>query len=145
MLLNIDPILTGRLLWALDEMGQGDSVVIADSHFQAARLARNHYVDLPGHSGPRVLAAIRSVTVPDTFGPALDLMESPDGLLTVQKELINAAQLRVTDTQLVDRDAFFELARDAELIIRTGETRLYGNALYRKGATPVPETSHDGV
>lgn len=137
MLLNIDPILTGRLLLALDEMGHGDGVVIADAHFTAAKLARKHLIDLPGLTSPRVLQAIRSVIVPDTYGPTLDLMESPDGLLPVQTELIAAADLQGAEHRMVERFAFYDLAAEAELIIRTGEVRTYGNALFRKGVTPV--------
>ena len=137
MLLNLDPVLTGRLLLALDEMGHGDAVVIADAHFTASKLARKHLIDLPGISSPRVLTAIRSVMVPDTYGPTLDLMESPDGLLPVQTELIEAAQLNGEPYRLIERFAFYDLAKEAELIIRTGETRTYGNALFRKGVTPV--------
>ena len=137
MLLNIDPILTGRLLLALDEMGHGDGVVVADAHFTASKLARKHLIDLPGLSSPRVLRAIRTVMVPDTHGPALDLMESPDGRLPVQEELIAAAELRGAECRLVERFAFYDLAAQAELIIRTGEVRTYGNALFRKGVTPL--------
>ncbi|MDQ7992712.1 MAG: RbsD/FucU domain-containing protein [Propionicimonas sp.] len=137
MLLNLDPILTGRLLLALDEMGHGDAVVIADAHFTASKLARKHLVDLPGLGSPRVMTAVRSVMVPDTHGPALDLMESPDGLLPVQEELIAAARLEGTECRTIERFAFYDLAAQAELIIRTGETRVYGNALFRKGVTPV--------
>ena len=137
MLLNIDPILTGRLLLALDEMGHGDGVVVADAHFTASKLARKHLIDLPGLSSPRVLQAIRTVLVPDTHGPALDLMESPDGLLGVQEELIAAAELQGAEHRMIERFAFYDLAAQAELIIRTGETRTYGNALFRKGVTPV--------
>ena len=137
MLLNIDPILTGRLLLALDEMGHGDGVVVADAHFTAAKLARKHLVDLPGLSSPRVLRAIRSVLVRDTHGPALDLMESPEGLLPVQTELIEAADLQGAECRMIERFAFYDLAAEAELIIRTGEPRGYGNAIFRKGVTPV--------
>lgn len=137
MLLNIDPVLTGRLLLALDEMGHGDGVVVADAHFTASKLARKHLVDLPGLGTPRVLRAIRTVLVPDTHGPALDLMESPDGLLEVQEELIAAADLQGAECRMIERFAFYDLAAQAELIIRTGEPRSYGNALFRKGVTPV--------
>ncbi len=137
MLLNVDPVLTGALLRALDEMGHTDSVVIADAHFPAARLAKIHYVDLPLLSTPRVLEAVCSVIPPDDF-PGLDLMEAPgDDLLPVQSELIAAAGLTRETTRLVERFAFYDLAAEASLIIRTGETRIYGNALLRKGVVPV--------
>lgn len=137
VLLNVDPVLSGALLRALDEMGHTDSVVIADAHFPAARLAKIHYVDLPLLSTPRVLEAVCSVIPPDDF-PGLDLMEAPgDDLLPVQSELIASAGLTRETTRLVERFAFYDLAAEASLIIRTGETRIYGNALLRKGVVPV--------
>ena len=138
MLLGIDPVLTGRLLEALDAMGHTDSVVIADAHFPAARLAGGMQVDLPGLSTPRVLRAICSV-LPLDDAPGLDLMASPDpDLLEVQRELVEAAGLDAAGDgyQLVERFAFYDTAAKAELIIRTGETRIYGNALVRKGVVP---------
>lgn len=137
MLFNLDPVLTGRLLLALDEMGHGDAVVIADAHFTASKLARKHLVDMPGLSSPRVMTAIRSVMVPDSHGPALDLMESPEGLLPVQQELMASAEVSPEATRWVERFAFYDIAAGAELIIRTGEVRTYGNAIFRKGVTPV--------
>lgn len=139
MLLNLDPVLTGRMLLALDEMGHGDAVVIADAHFTAAALAHKHLIDMPLISSPRVLRAIRSVLVPDTYGPTLDLMQGPGELEPVQSELIESARLDGEPYRLIERFAFYDMARDAELIIRTGETRIYGNAIFRKGVTPVPE------
>ena len=55
MLLNLDPVLTGQLPMALDEMEHGDAVVIADAHFAASKLARTHLTDLPGPSTRRAL------------------------------------------------------------------------------------------
>jgi len=152
MLLGINPILTGELLRSLDAMGHGDSVVVADAHFTAAKLARKDLVDLPGLASPQVLAAIRSVLVPDDFEAfQLALMAGPgDDLLTVQTELVEAARLddplvttslkRQDPTHhqvaLLERYDFYERAGQAELIIRTGETRVYGNALFFKGVTP---------
>ena len=44
MLLNRDPILTGRLLLALDEMGEGEAVLIADAHFAASKLVQEELI-----------------------------------------------------------------------------------------------------
>jgi L-fucose mutarotase len=41
---------------------------------------------------------------------------------------------------MVERFAFYDLAAKAELIIRTGEVRIYGNAIFRKGVTPVQQS-----
>lgn len=138
MLLGIDPLLTGRLLAPLDAMGHSDAVVLADAHFPAERLAKR-LVELPGVTTPALLRAICSV-LPLDDAPALDLMATPDGeVLPVQRELTSAAGLDQADVRYVGRHAFYDLAADAFLVVRTGETRTYGNALLRKGVVPVPE------
>lgn len=138
MLLGIDPLLTGRLLAALDAMGHSDAVVLADAHFPAERLA-GRLVELPGVTTPALLRAVCSV-LPLDDAPALDLMSTPDGeVLPVQKELAVAAALDQEDVRYVERHAFYDLAGEAFLVVRTGETRTYGNALVRKGVVPTPE------
>jgi L-fucose mutarotase len=132
VLTAINPILTGSLLAHLDAMGHSDAVVLADAHFPADRLARRLLV-FPGLSTPDVLAAVRSV-VPLDDAPALDLMTSADGSrLPVQDELIAAAEATEQDVRVLDRHDFYDTAADAYLIVRTGETRTYGNVILRKG------------
>ena len=132
MLHGIDPLLTGELLLHLDAMGHSDSVVIADAHFPAAALCERVVV-LPGSTTPEVLAAIRTV-IPLDDAPSLDLMTSADGaVLDVQHELMAAAGTSLETTRFIDRFAYYDAARTAFLILRTGETRKYGNALLRKG------------
>jgi L-fucose mutarotase len=134
---GIDPVLTGELLLHLDSMGHSDSVVIADAHFPAHRICAR-VVDLPTLSSPRVLEAIRSV-VPLDDAPGLDLMESADGeLLDVQRELMQATGASDDDVRLIERFAFYEAASGAYLVVRTGETRKYGNAILRKGVVGHP-------
>lgn len=113
-------------------MGHSDSVVIADAHFPAHRLG-SRVIDLPTLSTPAVLAAIRTV-IPLDDAPGLDLMTSADGeVLDVQHELIAAADATAADVRFVDRFSYYDVAASAYLIVRTGETRKYGNALLRKG------------
>ncbi|MGL3149184.1 RbsD/FucU family protein [Microbacterium sp. A82] len=132
MLEGINPLLTGELLLHLDRMGHSDAVVIADAHFPAWALGRN-VIDLPGTTTPEVLAAIRTV-IPLDDAPGLDLMESADAVvLDVQRELMDAAGTTVETTRFVERFAYYDLAGPAYLMVRTGETRKYGNALLRKG------------
>jgi len=132
MLSGIDPLLTGELLLHLDRMGHSDAVVVADAHFPAFAVGAR-VIDLPGTASPAVLAAIRSVTPADD-APALDLMRSADGaVLDVQRELIDAAAVGAEGTRFVERFDYYDLARGAYLIVRTGETRIYANALLRKG------------
>jgi L-fucose mutarotase len=129
---GIHPILTGGLLAHLDAMGHSDAVVLADAHFPADRLARR-VLTFPGLSTPDVLAAVRSV-IPLDDPPAIDLMTSADGArLPVQDELVAAAGATERDVRFVARHDFYDVAAEAYLIVRTGETRTYGNVILRKG------------
>lgn len=137
MLEGINPLLTGELLLHLDRMGHSDAVVIADAHFPAWALGAR-VVDLPGTSTPEVVAAIRSV-LPLDDAPGIDLMASADReVLDVQHELMAAAGTDVDTTRFVDRYAYYDVAKGAYLMVRTGETRKYGNALLRKGLVGHP-------
>ncbi|KJK11433.1 transport protein RbsD/FucU [Terrabacter sp. 28] len=132
MLQGVHPLLTGAVLLHLDAMGHSDSVAVVDAHFPAARVGRV-VIDMPGTTSPHVLAAIRSVLPPDDT-PALDLMATADAtVLPVQEELAQAAGVTHAEVRYVDRLGFYELVEGAQLVVRTGETRVYGNALFRKG------------
>jgi L-fucose mutarotase len=132
VLTSIHPILTGDLLAHLDAMGHSDAVVLADAHFPADRLA-SRLLTFPGLSTPAVLAAVRRV-VPLDDPPAIDLMTSADATrLPVQEELIAAAGASERDVRFLDRHEFYDVAAEAYLIVRTGETRTYGNVILRKG------------
>jgi L-fucose mutarotase len=118
MLTGIHPLLVGPLLAQLDAMGHSDAVVLADAHFPAARVA-TRLLELPG-----------------VGTPALDLMDTPDSTrLPVQDELVAAAG--GGEPRMLDRFAFYEEAQTAFLVVRTGETRTYGNAILRKGVVHV--------
>jgi len=138
VLTGIDPILTGELLRHLDAMGHSDSIVVADAHFPAERLAERLMV-LPGLGTPRTLRAIRTV-LPLDDAPVLDLMSSADGArLQVQDELIEAAGAG-EGIRFLSRQEFYNTAATAFLVVRTGETRTYGNALLRKGVVTSSDT-----
>jgi L-fucose mutarotase len=120
------------LLAHLDAMGHSDAVVLADAHFPADRLA-SRLLTFPGLSTPDVLAAIRTV-IPLDDPPVIDLMTSADGTrLPVQEELIAAVGATEDDVRFVDRHEFYDVAAEAYVIVRTGETRTYGNVILRKG------------
>ena len=132
MLLGIDSLLNGEILLHLDRMGHSDLVVIADAHFPAHRLGRN-VIDVVGTS-PRVVKAVRSVIELDDVDP-VTLMFSSTTLLDVQAELLDAAGVGEQSLVAVNRTEFYETAALANLILRTTETRIYANAILRKGVT----------
>lgn len=142
MLLGIDPLLTGELLAALDAMGHSDAVCLADAHFPADRLADRLLV-LPGCRTPDLLQAICSV-LPLDDAPAVDLMTSADEtVLPVQRDLMAAAGVTEDKSRFLGRHEFYHEAESAYLIVRTGETRTYGNVIVRKGVVPDAQAGRD--
>lgn len=132
MLTGIHPLLTGEILAHLDAMGHSDAVVLADAHFPAARLA-SRLVQVPGTSTPELLAAVRTV-LPLDDAPALDLMSAAlPSRLPVQDDLVAAAGADADAVRLLSRHEFYDEAASAYVVLRTGETRTYGNAILRKG------------
>jgi L-fucose mutarotase len=131
MLIGIDPLLTGDILRALDQMGHGDVLVVADANFPARRVG-GQVIDLSGVSAPRVVKAVSTV-FPFDLHESLMLMLAPSGLNAVQSELVAACGLVKPQIDEVERFAFYATAATASLILLTGETRPYGNILLRKG------------
>ena len=136
MLKSIDPLLNGTLLSILDDMGHGSEIAIADANFPAVDVARRH-VELTGVSADRVLEALLSVL------PLDDFVEAPAAVMVAPGEaepmyegfgrLIDAAEGRAVRVERIEPAAFVARARAAAAVISSGERRLYGNVLLRKG------------
>jgi L-fucose mutarotase len=139
MLKSLDPLLCPDLLHVLASMGHGDELAVVDANFPAAACARR-LVRIEGADAPRVLAAVLSLLPLDTFVDApLATMAVvgngsavPEAVRDFQRTARNAEGRDVKMTAL-ERQAFYARARDAFAIVQTGETRLYGNLLVRKG------------
>ena len=137
MLKGIDKLLTGELLKALCDMGHGDELVIADANFPAETVAKR-LIRVPGVDGVRVAEAVLSVfpldTYVDTPACVMDLTDS-DKAKGMPTPVIWAEYERVTGEKLglIERFAFYERAKNAYLVIQTGEERQYGNLLLTKG------------
>ena len=137
MLKGIDKLLTGELLKALCDMGHGDELVIADANFPAETVAKR-LIRVPGVDGVRVAAAVLSVFPLDTYvdNPAcvMDLTDS-DKAKGMPEPVIwgEYAQLTGVELGLIERFDFYERAKNAYLVIQTGEERQYGNLLLTKG------------
>ena len=78
MLKGIPPILSPELLCALDQMGHGDELVIADGNFPSHSVGKNSIViRADGHGVPEILDAIFTLLPLDTY------TEKPVGLMQV--------------------------------------------------------------
>ena len=87
---------------------------------------------------PEVVDAILSVLPLDDYVPApvRTMAATTEGLAEVQKEvqaLIDADAGRHLPMGVMERTAFYEAARGSYAVVRTGERRLVGNVLIKKG------------
>lgn len=131
MLKGINPLLYGQLLLALDEMGHGDALVIADSNFPAHRLGRRT-LELPGADVPAVVDAVLSVFPIEGLTPPV-FMDDPVTGNAVQSHVAAATRALGVAPRTVERFTFYELAAEAWATVRTGEQRTYGNVILYKG------------
>lgn len=139
MLKHIDPILNAELLHVLASMGHGDELAIVDANFPAAAMARR-LVRMDGVSAPRALQAVLTLLPLDDFVEApittMQVVGNPDEIPETVREfqtIANAADTSPARSTRIDRFEFYRRSREAFAIVATGETRLYGCILVRKG------------
>jgi L-fucose mutarotase len=138
MLTGVDPLLGPELLAMLRAMGHGDEIVIADANFPSASVAKR-LVRLDGVDAVRVAKAIASVLPLDDFVPSaafrMAVTGAPDEIPPVCRafaEVLSAAGYG-GDIEPIERMAFYERARAAFGVVATGEGRLWGNLILKKG------------
>lgn len=139
MLRNISPILSPDVLWTLRAMGHGDDLVIADANFPATALgARCHRID--GLPATDVLEAVLAVLPLDSFVPdpavVMQVVDDSDAtplVVSTFQDITTATADNPATLGKLERFAFYERAKSAFAIIQTGETRLYGNIILKKG------------
>jgi L-fucose mutarotase len=139
VLKGIHPLLSPDLLHAMAAMGHGDSLAIVDANFPAATIARR-LVEMRGAGAPAVLEAILTLFPVDTMAePAVFTMQvvgDPSAVPAPVAEfaaILMAQGLADVEIGSLERGAFYERAREAFAIVRTGELRPYGNVLLVKG------------
>jgi len=120
-------------------MGRGDELAIVDANFPAAASAKR-LVRLDGIAATRALDAVLSVLPLDDFvdSPATRMAVVGDAAAIPEicrefAECIGKAVGRPATLAAIERFAFYQRTREAFAIVATGETRLYGNLLLRKG------------
>lgn len=139
MLRGLDPILTPDLLFMLRAMGHGDTLAIVDGNFPGVTMAQR-LVRLDAHPATRVLEAVLRLM------PVDDFVDDPVQVMAVvgdsgaRPEIVDDFQRIVNEVAdhpvpvtPVERFAFYDLCRAAHGIVQTGEARLYGNIIVKKG------------
>ncbi|MFI4925874.1 MAG: RbsD/FucU family protein [Vicinamibacteria bacterium] len=139
MLKRLSPLLTPDLLHALASMGHGDEIAIVDANFPSASVGKR-VIHVAGAGAHEVFAAVLEVLPLDTHAsPAAFTMEVVGDATALPEPVADFAAV-MADHDLADieighleRQAFYERAREAFAVVRTGELRPYGNILLVKG------------
>jgi L-fucose mutarotase len=145
MLQGISALLSPDLLHLLASMGHGDEVALVDANFPAASTASRHNARLVtclGVDTPTLLRAVLSLFPLDkaVAEPALimepqqqDKARFPNGLPEAAGEIIRVIEDHAFKCGRLERFAFYERANTCFGVVRTGELRVYGNIILKKG------------
>ena len=139
MLINIDPILSPKLLSTLHSMGHGDKLVLADANFPATSLAKR-LIRLDGIDIPSATKAILSVLPVDSFieypVTRMEIDNNPEEVNEVHKDFINILKGSSGNKWKIgttERLQFYKEAKEAYAIVSTTDARAYGCFILTKG------------
>ncbi|HEY4202344.1 MAG TPA: RbsD/FucU domain-containing protein [Devosiaceae bacterium] len=138
MLKGIPPILGPDLLHILRAMGHGDEIAIVDANYPAES-AGPELVRLDGHTATDALDAILTLMPLDDFveqqAIGMEVVGDSQKRMPVMEEFDLIIKRHEPEMALsfLERYAFYERVHHAYAIVQTGERRLYGNVLLKKG------------
>ena len=138
MLQGISPLISPELLKILCEMGHGDEIVLADSNFPGASIGKR-LVRADGLPIKALLEAILPLFVLDRYADPLLMMQVVQGdkldpaVEADYMQVVRRYQPDAAAPVRIERNAFYERARDAFCVVMTGELRVYGNLILKKG------------
>ncbi len=138
MLKGLDPLLGPDLLRVLRAMGHGDEIAIVDGNYPAEEHARR-LVRMDGHAAPRILDAMLSVMPVDDVVPEAVWRPAAHGdparMESVFEDFAAVVKRHEPKHKIVPLvgEAFYSKVKACFAIVASGETRLYGNIVVRKG------------
>jgi L-fucose mutarotase len=139
LLKNIDPLLSPELLSALRAMGHGDEIAIVDANYPAVS-SGVPIVRLDSASTTQALDAVLSVLPLDEFEACaafhMQVVGDPAGEQPIFQEfrdLLSKHEPQVAKLGSIERFAFYERVKNCFAVVVTGERRLYGNIILKKG------------
>ena len=144
MLKLIDNRLTADVLYTLQKMGHGDVLIIADANCPSTTISKStvtqSVLNMENLNAPEAIEAILSLlpldTFVDDFAGRMEVDDQPNFLPPVQEEvakIVRANDDKSRDMISIERQAFYEFARQSYAIVQTSETRLFGCFMLRKG------------
>ena len=143
MLKGLSKVLNGNLLKELCDMGHGDKLAIVDANYPARTMGKR-VITYSGVSATALLEALVQVF------PLDHITKEPVQLMQIEPEdrargmpdpeiwgdfceIICKEYGNVKQVGKVSRQDFYDMSKDAYLIIQTGEERLYGDLILVKG------------
>jgi L-fucose mutarotase len=140
VLKNIDPVLSPGLLSTLREMGHGDELAIVDANYPAASSGRP-VIRMDGvPSATRVMEAVLTLMPLDEFVPCaafhMQVVDDPSAEMPIFAEFRGVLQRyepKANKLEGIERFAFYARVRQSFAVVATGERRLYGNLILKKG------------
>jgi L-fucose mutarotase len=138
MLKGIHPVVSPELLKVLAEMGHSDELVLADCNYPGASNAKR-LIRADGLSVSQLLEGIAPLFPFETYFEPLIMMEVVKGdVLDPQVEADYMRVIRKSDPAVpnpirIEKFKFYERSRNAYAVLMTGETRLYGCLIIKKG------------
>lgn len=138
MLKSIPPILGPDLLYILRAMGHGDEIAIVDANYPGDS-AGPELVRADGNSATEMLDAVLTLMPLDSFveenAICMQVMGDANERLPVMDEFAAIISRHEPEMHLasMERFAFYDRVKKAYALIQTGERRLYGNILLKKG------------
>lgn len=140
MLKNINPLLSPDLLHALRSMGHRQDLAIVDANFPCDPKSR--VIRLDGISATDVLSAVLSVMPLEVEEPStawrMIADSTPDKILPIFEEFTSIVGQNAPGTALtaIEPNEFKDKASNSYAVVITGERRLYGGIIVRKGVIP---------
>ena len=138
MLKNIPALLGPELLSTLRAMGHGDEIALVDANFPAEFLGPMT-IRADGISVTAMLDAVLALLPLDQFveetAIGMQVVGDPAARQPIDDEFdaIIARHEPNKHYSKMERFAFYDRARKAAAIVQTGEARLYGNIILKKG------------
>ena len=139
MLKGLDPLLSPDLLYDLRAMGHGDEVTIVDANYPGSS-AGPEVVRLDAANAIQALDAILSVMPLDDFVPEACWVMTPvekggkePSIFAEFRSVIGAREGKKFKLAALERFEFYARAKQSFAIVATGERRLYGNIILKKG------------
>ncbi|OQS04729.1 FucU, fucose operon fucU protein [Thraustotheca clavata] len=141
---GVPSIVPPTLLSILASMGHGDELLIADANFPASSQGRE-VIHMQGSSATEVLEAVLTLLPLDSFAEyqasVMKQVHAPEQDAPIVGEFASILTKSYTKDgakspaaiERIDRFAFYDKAKTTYAIIATGEMRLYGNIIIKKG------------